>query len=244
MPSVTPLLVSRASARVRPVGALWRLRGYLKPFRTQMIVMFAAALGAVAAEIAIPLLTKSVDRRRDRARRQADADPAGPGGGRPRRGRGRAEYDPPLDPGRRGRGHREVDQGRHVRPPAAAARVLPRQLAVGPASLEGDDRPVIDPQVRGLRPDLPGHQRDDVRRGGRVADQPQLVARPAHRRGVRAGAAGLLPVREALPGALPPGSGPAGRPGHADRGSRHRRPGAEGAGPGAAGRGQARRPGR
>jgi ATP-binding cassette, subfamily B, bacterial len=60
MPSVTPLLVSRASARVRPVGALWRLRGYLKPFRTQMIVMLAAALGAVAAEIAIPLLTKSV----------------------------------------------------------------------------------------------------------------------------------------------------------------------------------------
>ncbi len=60
MPSVTPLLVSHAFARVRPVGSLWRLRGYLKPFRTQMMVMFAAALGAVAAEIAIPLLTKSV----------------------------------------------------------------------------------------------------------------------------------------------------------------------------------------
>jgi ATP-binding cassette, subfamily B, bacterial len=60
MPSVAPLRVSRVSARVRPVGSLWRLRGYLKPFRTQMIVMLAAALGAVAAEIAIPLLTKSV----------------------------------------------------------------------------------------------------------------------------------------------------------------------------------------
>jgi ATP-binding cassette subfamily B protein len=60
MPSVTPLLVSRASARVRPVGSLWRLRGYLKPFRAQLIVMLASALGAVAAEIAIPLLTKSV----------------------------------------------------------------------------------------------------------------------------------------------------------------------------------------
>jgi len=60
MPSVTPLLVTHAFARVRPVGALWRLRGYLKPFRTQMVVMFAAALGTVAAEIAIPLLTKSV----------------------------------------------------------------------------------------------------------------------------------------------------------------------------------------
>jgi ATP-binding cassette, subfamily B, bacterial len=55
-----PLLVTRASARVRPVGALWRLRGYLKPFRIQLIVMFAAALGAVAAGIAIPLLTKTV----------------------------------------------------------------------------------------------------------------------------------------------------------------------------------------
>jgi ATP-binding cassette, subfamily B, bacterial len=60
MPSVTPSLVTHAFARVRPVGALWRLRGYLKPFRTQMIIMFAAAFGSVAAEIAIPLLTKSV----------------------------------------------------------------------------------------------------------------------------------------------------------------------------------------
>ena len=60
MPYVTPLLVKRAFARVRPVGALWRLRGYLKPFRIQMIVMLAAALGAVAAAIAIPLLTKAV----------------------------------------------------------------------------------------------------------------------------------------------------------------------------------------
>ena len=60
MPPVSPLLVTRASARVRPVGALWRLRGYLKPFRVQMVVMLAAALGAVAAEICIPLLTESV----------------------------------------------------------------------------------------------------------------------------------------------------------------------------------------
>jgi ATP-binding cassette subfamily B protein len=49
-----------ALARGRPAGALWRLRGYLKPFRVQMIVMLAAALGAVAAEIVIPLLTISV----------------------------------------------------------------------------------------------------------------------------------------------------------------------------------------
>jgi ATP-binding cassette, subfamily B, bacterial len=39
---------------------LWRLRGYLKPFRVQMVVMLAAAFAAVAAEIVIPLLTKSV----------------------------------------------------------------------------------------------------------------------------------------------------------------------------------------
>ncbi len=60
MPPVSPSLVTRASARTRPVGALWRLRGYLKPFRVQLAVMFAAAFGAVTAEIIIPLLTKSV----------------------------------------------------------------------------------------------------------------------------------------------------------------------------------------
>jgi ATP-binding cassette, subfamily B, bacterial len=60
MPLVTLPLVTRAPARGRPVGALWRLRGYLKPFRLQMIIMLAAALGAVAAAIAIPLLTKAV----------------------------------------------------------------------------------------------------------------------------------------------------------------------------------------
>jgi ATP-binding cassette, subfamily B, bacterial len=60
MPPVSPLLVTHAFARVRPVGALWRLRGYLKPFRVQMAVMFAAACGAVTAEICIPLLTKAV----------------------------------------------------------------------------------------------------------------------------------------------------------------------------------------
>jgi len=60
MPPVSPLPVTRASARVRPVGALWRLRGYLRPFRVQMAVMFAAAFGAVTAEICIPLLTKAV----------------------------------------------------------------------------------------------------------------------------------------------------------------------------------------
>ena len=60
MPPVTPLPVSRASVRVRPVGGLWRLRGYLRPFRVQLIVMFAAAFGAVAAAISVPLLTKVV----------------------------------------------------------------------------------------------------------------------------------------------------------------------------------------
>jgi ATP-binding cassette, subfamily B, bacterial len=60
MPPISPLLVPHASAKARPVGALWRLRGYLKPFRVQMVVMLAAAFGAVTAEIIIPLLTKSV----------------------------------------------------------------------------------------------------------------------------------------------------------------------------------------
>jgi ATP-binding cassette subfamily B protein len=51
---------AKQSVGARSLGSLWRLRGWLKPFRTQMIIMFAVAIASVAAEIAIPLLTKSV----------------------------------------------------------------------------------------------------------------------------------------------------------------------------------------
>jgi ATP-binding cassette, subfamily B, bacterial len=44
----------------RPVAALWRLRPYLRPYRFQLTGMIAAAMAAEGAEIAIPLLTKSV----------------------------------------------------------------------------------------------------------------------------------------------------------------------------------------
>ncbi len=44
----------------RPVAALWRLRPYLRPYRWQLAAMTAAAICAEGAEIAIPLLTKSV----------------------------------------------------------------------------------------------------------------------------------------------------------------------------------------
>ncbi len=44
----------------RPVAALWRLRPYLRPYRWQLVAMTAAAICAEGAEIAIPLLAKSV----------------------------------------------------------------------------------------------------------------------------------------------------------------------------------------
>ena len=44
----------------RPVAALWRLRPYLRPYRFQLTAMFAAAICAEGAEIAIPLLIKAV----------------------------------------------------------------------------------------------------------------------------------------------------------------------------------------
>src|SRR6202522_1895597 len=47
-------------AQKRPAGALWQLRGYLKPFRAQMVIMFAASIGSVAAGIVIPLLDKAI----------------------------------------------------------------------------------------------------------------------------------------------------------------------------------------
>jgi ATP-binding cassette subfamily B protein len=43
-----------------PAAALWRIREYLRPYYLQLILSIIAAVVAVTAEIAIPLLTKSV----------------------------------------------------------------------------------------------------------------------------------------------------------------------------------------
>ncbi|HTR90870.1 MAG TPA: ABC transporter ATP-binding protein [Trebonia sp.] len=43
-----------------PVAALWRLRPYLRPYRKQLTIMVTAALAVEAANIAVPLVTKSV----------------------------------------------------------------------------------------------------------------------------------------------------------------------------------------
>ena len=43
-----------------PVAALWRLRSYLRPYRTQLIVMVAAAIAVEAADIAVPLIAKDI----------------------------------------------------------------------------------------------------------------------------------------------------------------------------------------
>ena len=41
-------------------ASLWRTRGYLQPYRWQLVFLLVAALVAAASEIVIPLLTKSV----------------------------------------------------------------------------------------------------------------------------------------------------------------------------------------
>jgi ATP-binding cassette subfamily B protein len=43
-----------------PVAALWRLRGYLKPYNLQLVLMTVMALASAGSEIVIPLLVKAV----------------------------------------------------------------------------------------------------------------------------------------------------------------------------------------
>jgi ATP-binding cassette, subfamily B, bacterial len=50
----------QALATQSPFKALWRTRTYLRPHAWQLTLVLAAAIGAVAAEIAIPLFTKAV----------------------------------------------------------------------------------------------------------------------------------------------------------------------------------------
>jgi ATP-binding cassette subfamily B protein len=208
MPPVSPLLVTRASARVRPVGALWRLRGYLKPFRVQMIVMLAAALGAVAAEICIPLLTAAVI---DGAIAHDDR-----------------RLLIPLALAAVGLGTAE-----------AVLNLIRRWIqADAVASMEKTIRDDMYAHLQRLQASFHDNWQSgqllsrattdlsSIRRFAGfgliflvtnvmtfiavVALLIHLNWWPDHRRGVRARPAGLLPVREALPGALAPGPGPAG----------------------------------
>jgi len=50
----------RARAQETPLAALWRTREYLRPYYGRLAAMLAAAIGAAAAEIAIPLLIKDI----------------------------------------------------------------------------------------------------------------------------------------------------------------------------------------
>jgi len=49
-----------APTRAQPLAALWRTRGYLRPYLGRLIFMLVAACLAVGAEILIPLLTKYI----------------------------------------------------------------------------------------------------------------------------------------------------------------------------------------
>jgi len=60
MPSEPAAQLPHAPGGQTPFQALWRTREYLRPYRWQLVLMLAAAFGAVATEIAIPLLIKAV----------------------------------------------------------------------------------------------------------------------------------------------------------------------------------------
>src|SRR5215469_9599802 len=60
MPPVHVHADAHAPTRDLPLAALWRTRGYLRPYLGRLIFMLAAACAAVGAEIVIPLLTKAI----------------------------------------------------------------------------------------------------------------------------------------------------------------------------------------
>ena len=51
---------ARAHNPATPLAALWRLRGYLRPYLGRLILMLAAACTSVATALAIPLLIKAL----------------------------------------------------------------------------------------------------------------------------------------------------------------------------------------
>jgi len=60
--SVSTSRVAPKDPRARPGGtrSLWRLRGYLRPYRAHLAVMGSTALVGVFVSLSIPLVTKSI----------------------------------------------------------------------------------------------------------------------------------------------------------------------------------------
>ncbi len=58
--ALLPAPASPPAPVLSPLQALWRTRAYLHGHTRQLALMLAAAIGAVAAQIAIPLLTKAI----------------------------------------------------------------------------------------------------------------------------------------------------------------------------------------
>jgi ATP-binding cassette subfamily B protein len=60
MPNEHATRPTHARFLATPLGALWRLRSYLRPYVWQLTYMLAAACASVGAQITIPLLTKTI----------------------------------------------------------------------------------------------------------------------------------------------------------------------------------------
>jgi ATP-binding cassette subfamily B protein len=60
MPTGHAVADARARSPATPLAALWRLRGYLRPYLGRLILMVAAACASVATALVIPLLTKAL----------------------------------------------------------------------------------------------------------------------------------------------------------------------------------------
>jgi len=60
MPAEHAAADERAESPAKPLAALWRLRGYLRPYLGRLLVMLAVACASVATALVIPLLTKAL----------------------------------------------------------------------------------------------------------------------------------------------------------------------------------------
>ena len=155
--------------------SLWRIRSYVRPYLGQMLLMTSAAARGRRGQHRHPADHPDGRRRPDRRRRPRRAAPA-----RPARPGCSASLEAGLVFIRRwvqsyaALGMETDDPRRPLRAPAAAAGRVPRPLAVRPAAVPGDHRPVDDPPVPVLRPGLPGRQHRHLRRGGRPARSPLL----------------------------------------------------------------------
>ena len=189
-------------------ASIWRFRSYLRPYRWRFVLLVVFSVAGIGASILVPLVTRSVDRRSDRALRPARPVRARRGRDHGRDRGGAADVRPAMDRLEGDARGRDGHPGAALRQAPTAAAGLPLPMGVRSAAVPDHLGPLDHPPVPGVRTGVPGGQHPPDPRRRRDPHPPLLAARSGRAGLDGSGDLGLAADPEGLHPPIPGRAGP------------------------------------